>query len=234
MDMNLSPSPFGLIVISAEHQEELAADSAEILVDVQGSSFVTGRAVFQKAKEVARLVQALDECPTPIRGDDISLESVQAEITSGILTRSSSATYRLRIHCRDLEALPDALGVVTSAKNARLCELEWRYPDSAERQAAWLARSIAIANIKAAAAASALGTRIVGVHRLLEANAQPQTMDYPRTAPMVESASLGRRRKLELGMELGHKKQVMVSVTVEYRIDVEPSSLNPWAPSDQR
>ncbi|MBK8010161.1 MAG: SIMPL domain-containing protein [Deltaproteobacteria bacterium] len=233
MDSSATPSPpFGLLVVSALYEEELAANEADVLVDVQGSSLLTGRAVFQKAREVTKLVEALGECPIPIRGEDISLDSIQAEVTSGILGRSSSATYRLRIRCRDLEGLPDALGVVTEAKNTRLSELEWRYPDTAERQAVWLARGIAMANAKAEAAAAALGTHILGVHRLIEASALPGADSYPQAAPLMEgSLSLRRSRKLELGMELGHKKQVRVSLTVEYRVAVKHLPLSRPEPS---
>jgi len=44
----------------------------------------------------------------------------------------------------------------------------WRYPRSAEQQARWLAAAIAWANTKATAAAAALGTRVLGIHRLTE------------------------------------------------------------------
>jgi len=65
-----------VLTIGVEHQEDLSADRAELLLTVQGSSLVTGRAALTKAREVA----------------------------------------------------------VTAAKNARLDDIQWRYPDSHARQ----------------------------------------------------------------------------------------------------
>jgi uncharacterized protein YggE len=208
-----------VIVISARHEEDLAADRAELLVAVQGSSLVTGRAALRKAKEVAKLVEELEQCG--VTQDEIGLEDIRAEVSSGILGKSSSATYRLRIRCGKLEMLPEILGAITSAKNARLEDVVWRYPDSAVQQAKWLESCIAWANTKAEAAAAAMGARLVGVHRLSEHGLDEPDNELPAGLrdgrPMMSRARAGGA-PLE-GLELGHQKRAGLKIVVEYRVE---------------
>jgi uncharacterized protein YggE len=207
-----------VIVITARHEEDVSAERAELLVTVQGSSLVTGRAALKKAKEIGKLVEELEKCG--ITQDDIALEGVRAEVSSGILGKSSSATYRLRIRCGNLEVLPDVLGGITSAKNVRLEAVVWRYPDSAEQQAKWLQACIAQANTKAQAAAAALGARLVGVHRLTELLLEEpdrEPSEYaalPRAMPMRS-----RSAAIELGFDLSQQKRVGLKVSIEYRLE---------------
>jgi len=205
-----------VLVISARHEEDVAADRADVLVTVQGSSLVTGRAALKKAKEVSALVEELERCGVPL--EQIHLEAVHAEVSSGLLGSSSSARYRLRIRSDDLERLPEVLGAVTGARNARLEQLVWRYPESAEQQARWLAAAIAWANTKAASAATALGTRVVGIHRLTEQGLEEEG----RLVRFGGAPGLARARASEavdLGFELGNQKRMGVLVTVEYRVE---------------
>jgi uncharacterized protein YggE len=210
-------SPPDVVVITARHEESIAAERAELLVTVQGSSLVTGRAALKKAKEVSALVEELERCG--VTAEQIHLESVQAAVSSGLLGSSSSATYRLRIRCTDLERLPEILGAVTGARNARLDQVGWRYPRSAEQQARWLGTAVASANVKANAAAAALGTRVVGIHRLTE---QPLE-DENRVLRLGGAAAMGRARApseaVELGFDLGNEKRMGVEVTIQYRIE---------------
>jgi hypothetical protein len=65
-----------VLVITARHEESVAADRAELLVTVHGSSLVTGRAALKKAKEVSALVEELERCG--VGSQEIHLVSVQA------------------------------------------------------------------------------------------------------------------------------------------------------------
>jgi uncharacterized protein YggE len=211
--MELNPD---VLIIEAEHHEELSADRAELIVTVQGSSLVTGRAVLTKAREVARLVEELARFG--IAADDISLEDVQAEVSSGILGKSSSATYRLRVRCKNLDLLPEALGAVTAAKNAKLEDIEWRYPDSHARRIEWLEAAIRRANSKAVAAAGTLGARITGVHKLTEQRLDVE--EAPAPPGGVAYLTMSRRAEpVDLGFSLNHQKRAGVRVTIEYRIE---------------
>jgi uncharacterized protein YggE len=204
-----------VIVITAKHEALLEAERAELRVVVQGSSLITGRAALRKAKEVSKLVQEL--ALVGIGEGQIRLEGVQAEVSSGLLGKSSSASYTLRIHCDDLEQLADVLGAVTQGKNARLEQIVWRYPDSAEQQAVWLGQCIARANTRAFAAAAALGTRIVGVHRLSEERLDEESPQ--RGAPQFAAISRARTASVDLGFELSEQKRALLRVVIEYLIE---------------
>src|SRR5688572_30809895 len=209
-----------VLVITAKYEEDVSAERAVLFVTVQGTSLVTGRAALRKAAEVRSLVEALEG--SGVSESDIGLESVHAHVTSGLLGKSSSATYRLRVRCDQLNALPEVLGAITSAKNAELERLVWRYPESAEQQGHWLKLCIAQANIKAAAAAEALGVRLVGVHRLNE-----QLLEDPDTGarPMGQAVAFAAAQRSrasaapDMGFDLTHHKRGGMRVTVEYRVE---------------
>src|SRR5687768_6317369 len=103
------PNP-DVIVITAKHEESISAERAVLFVTVQGTSVFTGRAALKKASEVRGLVEALESCG--ISESDIGLEGVRAQVSSGILGKYSSATYRLRLQCNQLDVLPDVLGAI--------------------------------------------------------------------------------------------------------------------------
>jgi uncharacterized protein YggE len=207
-----------LIIVTAKHEEDVSAERAELVVTVEGSSLVTGRAALTKAKEVSKLVEELQRAG--VNDSDIGLEGVHAQVSSGILGKSSSATYRLRVRCANLELLPDVLGAVTAAKNARLDEIVWRYPESAEQQAKWLQACVAQTNIKATAAATALGARITGVHRLVEQRLEaPVPVPETLGAAVEAFAARPRAASIQMGFDLTHQKRAGLRVSVEYRVE---------------
>jgi len=208
-----------VIVITAKHEEDVSAERAVLFVTVQGTSLVTGRAALRKAAEVRSLVEALESCG--ISESDIGLEAVHAHVSSGLLGKSSSATYRLRVRCDQLNALPEILGAITSAKNSELDRLVWRYPESAEQQAQWLERCIRQANTKAEAAAAALGVRLVGVHRLTEQLLEDADTGV-RPLGVAQFAAPQRARAsaaADMGFDLTHHKRGGMRVTIEYRVE---------------
>ena len=208
-----------VLVISAKYEEDVSADRAVLFVTVQGTSVVTGRAALNKAREVKSLVDAL--AGAGIAEGDIGLEGVNAQVSSGLLSKSSSATYRLRVQVNQLDALPEVLGAITSAKNAQLDRLVWRYPESAEQQAHWLELCIAQANTKAAAAAAALGVRLVGVHRLTEQLLGDADLGvFPQAqAPYGAPLQAMRSAAPDMGFDLSHHKRGGMTVSVEYRVE---------------
>src|SRR5262245_16129339 len=98
------PEIVDAIVVSATHHH---ADAADLHVIVRGSSLVTGSAALKKAAEARRLVE--DLAAAGLADEDVALQGVSAEVSSGLLGRSSTAQYRLRVRVRDLDRLPDVL-----------------------------------------------------------------------------------------------------------------------------
>jgi len=119
------------IKITASHKEEIFATHADLHVTVKGSSIVSGAEAMKKAKEVTLLLEALSRLG--IKDDAFSLQGVHIEGMSGVLLKSSSAAYRLKIRCDDLNQLAEMLDVISSQKNATLERIEWKYSEDEAR-----------------------------------------------------------------------------------------------------
>jgi hypothetical protein len=216
----------GILVASAAYEQEVSAEAVHLLVTVHGASLITGRAALTKAKEVARLVEAL--ALVGIDAGAVDLDAVCLESSSGLLGSSSAAIYRLRIRCAELARLPDVLGAITGSKNVRLEQLVWRYPESTELYATWLESAIAAANVKARAMAAALGARIVGVHHISEHALEGGEEKIRRPSFGDGPMRMARAPALELGFELTQRQRIGVRVAVQYRVEgFEPPDPKP-------
>lgn len=207
-----------VIEIEARYEEEIPADRADLHVTVEGSSLVTGRAALQKAREVAALVRAVTA--EGVAEADIQLQGVQAQVTSGLLGKSSTALYRLRIRARDLDRLAEVLGAVTSQRNVTLERIAWGYPDTAATRVVWLERAIHLARQKADAAAAALGVTLLGVHRLTEVTLDEEGRANEQFATRSRGVAPARAAmtSADLGLEVSHSRRAGVRVTVEFRV----------------
>ena len=208
------------ISVTVAHREEVEAEKVDIHVTIKGSSLVTGTAALKKAKEVSQLVSALAE--VGLKEQDVALKSIHAESSSGILGKSTSATYQLRVRCDDLEILADILGVITSQKNAKLDFLAWRYPDDKKLKAEWLQSCLAEAKAKAKAIASSLDVKLLGVHALSEKWLDSEQGDRPFLnevrAGGVMLKAMARAERIDLGLPLSHSKWIELQLETQFRV----------------
>ena len=154
-----------LLHVSEDAWGEIAPSAADVHVTLTSDRFFSGAAALAKAEELRALVTAVTARAIPESA--VSLEGVTLDVSSGVFSRSSSATYRVRIHLADTSKLPDVLDAVSGAKKAILSHVAWDYsgsktPDSlltscAERAAA-----------KARALGAALGVTLTRLHRVEE------------------------------------------------------------------
>lgn len=211
------------ILVSAEHEEEIFADRANLFVSIRGSSLVTGNAALTKAREVTQLVHDLKQFG--VEDKDILLEGVYAEVSSGTLTKSSHATYQLKIHCSQLENLANLLGAITSQKNTTLRYIQWDYPDTDKLREQWLVSCIEQANRKASLISQALGVQLLGIYSFRDTYIDPESPQPPQymmptaamQAPRSRGGSIGITRE-DLGMEVSHAKKLMLRVEIEYKV----------------
>ena len=203
------------IEMSGSYEEDQTAQGADLFVRVQGQSLVTGRAALQKAKEVAQIVEGLKA--VGLLEAQIELVAVQAEVRSGLLSKSSQASYELKVRCTNLDELPTLLGVITGAKNAQLERLEWQYPQDAASEGRLLGEAAKNAQVKARAVAEALGVRL---GRLVHASdrSQPEQRHEVRFgAPAMVMRA--RQESVDLGMALTHKRRVTREVWLTYAVE---------------
>jgi uncharacterized protein YggE len=206
-----------LLHIMVEREEDISADRADIHVSVTGSSVFSGTEALQKADEVNALVEALKT--VGLGPDAVLVEGVRAEVASGVLTKSSAASYALRIRLPNLTVLPAAIELVATRKNATLTHLEWKYDAIDRLMGDWLAELLRAANAKAELVARALGVTVMGVHAFREERWDP---DRPRPATERHKVAFDmastRRRSGVLGFDMMHSKRVRLAVQVDYRV----------------
>jgi len=193
---------------------EIEADKVDLFFQVSGSSWVSGRAALTQAREVSKLVA--DLITAGVEERDIDLLNVRAEVSSGMLGKSSTARYSLKARCRNLDDLDVLLGVTTAPKNVTLESLRWGYPQDEEAELVRLETGLARALKRAGRMAAALGVELDGVHSVTEAtldSEQPQvqlSFDYSGTSRA--------RFNADLGVEVRHCKELTHTVTVLFRV----------------
>jgi uncharacterized protein YggE len=205
------------ISVTATRHQEVAADKTDLQVTIKGSSLVTGSAALKKAKEVNELVTAL--LAVGLKEDELSLRGIQVQSTSGVMMRTSSASYTLRIHCSRLELLGEILGAISAQKNVSLDHLTWRYPDLKPIQKEWLDSCIAEAKERAAHIAGALGVKLLALHSFSEVWKDPEDVAIQtQLAGVMRSRELTREH-IDLGFNLSHSKVVEQRVDLTYVVD---------------
>jgi len=212
------------IKISALQREEIFADHAELFVTVKGSSVVSGDQALKKAKEVSQLVEALTgPASSKAEGLGLSPEAVQLmgihiEAASGVLLKSSSATYRLKIKCEKLDQLAEMLDIIATQKNATLERIEWKYPDEAARERGMDA-ALTKAKAKAEKIAKSLGVKLLGVYDFIENIYDEEIPHLQFAAQALPARAMGKAAsEPSLGMDIQHSKTVIISVEIWYRV----------------
>ena len=204
------------IKISASHREEISASHADLFVTVKGSSVVSGDQALKKAKEVSQLVEALTSYG--LSPEAVHLQGVHIETASGVLLKSSSATYRLKIRCEKLDQLAELLDIIASQKNTSLERIDWKYPEETARERGMEA-ALEKAKSKADKIAKSLGVKLLGVYDLIE-NVYDEEMPYPQFAAQAMPVKVRGVAALEpsLGMDTQHSKTINIGVDIWYRV----------------
>jgi len=157
--------PTGLLVTD-EAWTEIRPTAAFLHVRLTADRFFSGKAALQKAEELKKLIVALSA--RDIRDDAVALQGASIDVSSGLFTRSSSVTYRVRIHVKEVERLAEALDAVAECKKATLDHVEWDYPHDGHGGPELLAEAASRAMTKAKALAGALGATIKGIRTCRE------------------------------------------------------------------
>ena len=205
------------IKVSASHKEEIFATHADLHVVVKGSSLVSGNEAMKKAKEVNQLLEALKQAG--VKEEAVTLQGVNVSTSSGTMLKSSTASYRLKIHCEDLAKFAELLDVIASQKNASLTRTEWKYDEDATREALLL-QTLEKAKSKAVKVAQTMGVKLLGVYDLME-NIYDEEMSTPMPF-QAQAKAIFRSAPTEpepsLGMDVQHSKTVHVNVDIWYRV----------------
>jgi uncharacterized protein YggE len=209
--------PVDLLHIVVEREEDVSANRADLHVSVTGSSVFSGTEALRKADEVNTLVEALKTVGLGLEA--VSVESVRVEVVSRAFTKSSAASYGLRVRLPNLAVLPAAIELVATRKNASLTRLEWKYDTIDTLMDDWLAGLLRAANAKAELVAHALGVTILGVHAFREERFDPDrpppTMARHEVALDMAGTDL---RRVAPEFDMMHSKRVRLAVQADYRV----------------
>jgi uncharacterized protein YggE len=203
------------IKISSAHREEILATHADLHVTVKGSSIVSGNEAMKKAKEINQLVEAL--ASFGLKSEAITLQGVHIETAAGSLLRSSSATYRLKIRCGDLDQLAQLLDIVSSQKNATLERIEWKYAEDEARERA-LNIALEKAKVKAQKIAAFLNVKLLGIYDLIENSFDEEAPAMFQPQAMMRKLGGGPTAEPGLGMDILHNKTIHVNLEIWYRV----------------
>ncbi|MBZ4335260.1 SIMPL domain-containing protein [Corallococcus interemptor] len=221
----------GLIVVELSAEHELEADHVDAVVEVKASSFFTGNAAFANAREVASLVRAMEDLGVPATA--FTLQSVQAETQEGLLSRSSSAVYSVRIRLVDMARVGDVLAALSGLKQATLRELRWGYTHEPEARQDWLEALARESVKKARRVAGGLGVTLAGLHRFCERTWESQAFGArgggygggsEDVMPMAPAGGYSVKRTAAPGFPVSHRKKVHVMATAEFQTHPAPAA----------
>lgn len=207
------------ISIEASQSARVEANRADILVSVAGASLFSGAVALQKAREVAELVAALKTIG--IEEAQIKIESIRAQNQSGAFSKVSSVTYSLKLENVPLERIADAIGIITSAKNATLGYLDWKFADETPLRDALRAQCLQMALDRVKIIAQTLGVRLIGVYELKEEwqGTQKPVQNRRYISGGSESAIMRARvSEEELGLAISHAEEVLLQLEIQFRV----------------
>ena len=206
------------IGVNIEVARKVYANSLDIFVEIKGDSFFSGKEAIKKAREVKEMVQALLQAG--IDESMIELMGVRMEVSSGMISKSSSALYRLRLHLTNLDSLGDVLGAVTSRKNASVLSLDWQYEAIEGIHDEMLTEALAKAKKRAALICQELQIENLGVYTLSEQfynNQESHSSSLSGGTPFVTRKSREMTSE-DLGLEVSHSKRISLSLQLEYKV----------------
>jgi uncharacterized protein YggE len=204
------------IKISTSHHEEFSATYADLFITVKGSSVISGNEAMKKAKEVSQLADELTRFGIP--AENIHLQGVHVETSSGTLLKSSNASYRLRVRCEKLDQIAELLDIISSQKNTALDRIEWKYPED-EAHERGLESALAKARSKADKVTAALGVKLLGVYDFIETSFDEESpATFQAQASKATYRSLPAQPEPSLGLDVQHSKMIHVKVDIWYRV----------------
>jgi uncharacterized protein YggE len=212
-------SAVDLIDVSALEKTTIVAYGAKVHIKIRGSSLVSANTAITKAREVAALASQLQNAE--IAPEDIEVDDIRVDITNGLL-KTSEAVYSLTVTCRRNDLITSVINAISSQKQATLTRIQWQYPGEDAALLKCLELATTRAKQKAAIAATALGTRLVAVHRFYE-NSQAGDDDDDHLeaydmAPGMRMRSM-QASQVEAGVNMNHTKQVSVLATITFRTE---------------
>ncbi len=209
------------ISVTIPLEREVEADRADLTIRVEGQAVFSGGQAMKKAREIRSLVEHLASAGIPESA--IRLQSAKAQVTSGLISKSSTVKYVLRIEVPSRDLVAAGLGAVTNTKNAELVSLQWKYDQLDAVHDELLREALSLARSRASMICEALGQRTTVVHRLNEhfdrRDGAPQLAQVQSFGALKSRAAAPAMSNETFGFELSESKTVHFQLNVEYRVE---------------
>lgn len=204
------------IAVSHTERTVVEADRADIFLRISGSSLFYGQAALSQAREVAELVARLKAYG--IQEAQIRLQSVQAQTSGSTLSRSSSATYSLRIEDVKLDQIADVTGFITERKNATFDHLTWRYPPFEPMMDEMRLRCLEGLRRQAKQIVEGLQVKLLGVWELDEQRNEEFNGHSQVFRGLAEGTRARRITQDDFGLEISHTQELTLTLKAKFRI----------------
>ena len=208
-----------ILRVTAKASQEITASLAKLHFAVEGEMFLFGNAALDRSRILKELVLRFKELGAT--DADFNVKSVSARVDSGILGKSSKAEFKLELTVSDFSKLPDFLGVIASAKNVQLEQLEWIF----ETDAVMLelsSQAMKKAFDKATAMANAVGHSVLGIRSASDSSQMPeriQTMNFSQDWMSQEKSRAPALARVGIGTEFKASREVTSEVSVEFYLE---------------
>jgi len=216
-------SDLPLLHVCEQAWGDARARTAAVHVTLTASKLFSGRAALTKSEELRRLVGALREHGIP--EDAISLEGASLDVSTGLFSRSSSVTYRVRIQVANLDLIAAVLETIADAKQATLTHITRDH--SGNTTESLLAECAARAADKAKRLAASLGVTLGAAHEVREeehGTHPPPQQQYPQQVFAMAGMVMRKRSATSTmteelgGLDLAPTQRVGVTVRIAYRV----------------
>jgi uncharacterized protein YggE len=201
------------IAVSSRARGELHATRALIEVAIEGKSRHRGDSAEMAARELEMLREAASAAG--VNAEDVELIDVQMTNDQGLLLKSSSARYELRITCRDLARIGELLGRLADLDDLEMRALDWRFDEEAAVVDDLLEQAGREALARAQRLAAAVGESLAGLQSLDYSvqRGDLQPMARLRSVPMAAAGSA----PAPSFNALGGPRRESIEVTVQAR-----------------
>jgi Protein of unknown function (DUF541) len=208
-----------ILRVTAKASQEITASLAKLHFVVEGETFLFGNAALDRSRILKDLVTKFKELGA--RDADFNVKSVSARVDSGLLGKSSKAEFKLELTVSDFSKLPDFLGVIASAKNVQLEQLEWIFETDVvmlELSAAAMKKAFD----KATAMANAVGHAVLGIRSAGDSSQMPeriQTMNFSQDWMGQEKSRAPALARVSIGTEFKATLEVTSEVSAEFYLE---------------
>ncbi len=202
------------ISLEISKKTEVSPLWAILEVTIEGEASFSGNESFRKAKEVATFVDALKQ--TDYDEAHVSLENVVIKTSTGVLTKSSSARFELKLDKIPLKQLSSVLSVVARQKNISINSVDYDFGALEKEKSELMEQACLAAKEEGLRVCSFYGVELLGIYSMAPSWSLPDMQSYEMTR-----SSFGKSRRSEMeGLDIieNKKDELLLALRMEFRV----------------